>query len=120
MLTSLPTRSGPSLVSLQAHFLAVLPRIEQHAWVYFRHLRCSHARADAIAETTALCWAWYLRAIRQGKDVDAFISALATYAVRHVRRGRKLCRKESAKDALSPVPRPGTASPSPLCLAPAG
>jgi len=102
MLTSLPTRSGPSLASLQAHFLAVLPRIEQHARVYFRHLRCSHARADAIAETIALCWAWYLRAIRQGKDVHEFISALATYAVRHVRRGRKLCGQERAKDALSP------------------
>jgi hypothetical protein len=102
MLVSLPTRSGPSLASLQAHFLAVLPRIEQHARVYFRHLRCSHARADAIAETIALCWAWYVRAIRQGKDVDEFISALATYAVRHVRCGRKLCGQERTKDALSP------------------
>ena len=102
MLTSLPTRSTPSLAALQAHFLAVLPRIEKHARVYFRHLRCSHARADAIAETIALCWAWYVHAIRQGKDVNEFISALATYAVRHVRCGRKLCRKESAKDALSP------------------
>jgi len=102
MLASLPTCSGPSLASLQAHFLAVLPRIEKHARVYFRHLRCSHARADAIAETTALCWACYVRAIRQGKDVDAFISALATFAVRHVRRGRNLCGKERAKDTLSP------------------
>jgi hypothetical protein len=99
-----PTRaacpaSGPE--ALHAHFLAILPRIEQHAQVRFAFLRCPGRRDDAIAEVVALCWRWFLRLIEQGKDIDQFVSVLADFAVRHVKSGRKLCGQERAKDVMS-------------------
>jgi hypothetical protein len=87
---------------LQQHFLAILPRIETHARIRFRHLRCPGKRADAIAEVVALSWRWFLRIFEQGKDVDQFVSALATLAARHVRCGRRLCGAQRARDAMSP------------------
>ncbi len=95
--------SVPGLDALHAHFLSILPRIELHAKVCFRFLRCPGKRADAIAETVAVSWRWYLRIVSQGdKDVNEFVSALAGFAVRHVRSGRKLCRMDRPKDVLSP------------------
>ena len=89
--------------ALHAHFLAILPRIETHARVRFRYLRCPGRRADAVAEVVAVCWKWFLRLDEQGKDVDGFVMAFADYAVRHVRSGRRLCGQERAKDVCSPA-----------------
>jgi hypothetical protein len=88
---------------LQQHFLSILPRIELHAQVSFRHLKCPGKKADAIAEVVAVAWKWFLRAIAKGKDVDAFVSALAGYAARHVRGGRKVWGKDRRNDVLSPL-----------------
>jgi hypothetical protein len=96
-----PTLQVHSLDALQQHFLAILPRIENHAEFSFHHLKCPGRRADAIAETIAISWKWFLRLNEQGKDVNAFVSTLARFAVRHVRCGRKLCGQEKAKEALS-------------------
>jgi hypothetical protein len=87
--------------ALQAHFLQILPRIVTHAQIRFSFLRCPGKRDDAVAETVALAWRWFLRLIAQGKEVDDFVMVLADYAVRHVRCGRRLCGQEKAKDALS-------------------
>jgi hypothetical protein len=87
--------------ALQAHFLQILPRIEMHAQIRFAFLRCPGKRDDAIAETVAVAWHWFLRLVEQGKDVDTFVMVLADYAVRHVRNGRGLCGQEKAKDVLS-------------------
>jgi hypothetical protein len=95
--------SAPSLAELHAGFLALLPRIERHSEVCFRHVRCPHRRADCGAEMVALCWKWYGRAAQQGKEVGRFVSILATFAARHVRSGRRLCGQEKGKDALSPL-----------------
>jgi hypothetical protein len=86
---------------LQQHFLAILPRIEDHAQFSFHHLKCPGRRADAIAEPVAISWKWFLRLNEQGKDVNSFVSTLARFAVRHIRSGRKLCGQEMAKEALS-------------------
>jgi hypothetical protein len=91
------------LAALHAHFLRIMPRIELHARIHFRHLKCPGKRDDAIAEAIAVSWKWFLRIDEQEKDVDEFVSALATYAVRHVRSGRRLCGQERSKDALSPL-----------------
>jgi len=92
-----------SLDHLHARFLAILPRIETHAQIHFRHLRCPGKREDAIAEVIALCWRWFLRIEEQGKDVNEFVTTLADYAVRHVRSGRYFCGQEDSKDVLSPL-----------------
>jgi hypothetical protein len=91
------------LDQLHAEFLAILPRIETHALIFFRHLRCPGRRADAIQETIAISWRWFLRIKEKDKDVTEFVSTLASYAVRHVRSGRRLCGQEKSKDVLSPL-----------------
>jgi hypothetical protein len=87
--------------ALHAHFLQILPRIETHAQIRFSFLKCPGKRDDAIQETIAVAWKWFLRLIEQGKDIDTFVTVLADYAVRHVRCGRKLCGQEKAKDVMS-------------------
>jgi hypothetical protein len=94
-------RASTNPQALHTHFLAILPRIETHARIRFRHLRCPGRRDDAIAEVVAVCWKWYLRLVEQGKDIDEFVTAFADYAVRHVRSGRRLCGQERARDAMS-------------------
>jgi hypothetical protein len=91
------------LEQLHARFLAILPRIERHGRVYFRHVRSRFKRDDLIAEMVALCWKWFVRLVRRGKDPTRFASALATFAAKAVNSGRRLCGNERAKDVLSPV-----------------
>src|SRR4051812_46594496 len=89
--------------ALPASFLALLPRIELHGLIYFRHVRCPHRREEALQEMRALAWAWYLRLAQRGKDGGKFPSALATFAARAVRSGRRVCGQERVKDVLSPL-----------------
>jgi hypothetical protein len=96
-----PAAPLASLGHLQARFLELLPRIEGHARSRFRHLRCPGRRADAVAETIAVSWRWYVRLSARGRDAAPFVGALALLAARHVRAGRRLCGQEKSKDALS-------------------
>src|SRR5262245_38334044 len=100
-----PSATLPSGDRLHAAFLAILPRFQLHARVYFRHLKCPAKKEDAVQEVLALCWLWFLRLTERGKDVTQFASALANYAARAVRRGRRLCGAERANEVLSPVAR---------------
>jgi hypothetical protein len=54
--------------ALQQHFLTILPRIELHAQVYFRHLKCPGRMEDAVAQVVAIAWKSFLRATAKGKD----------------------------------------------------
>jgi DNA-directed RNA polymerase specialized sigma24 family protein len=89
--------------AVQAHFVAILPRIELHAKIYFRDVRCPHRKEDYIQETRALAWKFFTRAIEQGKNPLTFVSRIATYAARHARSGRRLCGQERSRDTLSPL-----------------
>ena len=91
------------LRALQLAFLAILPRIERHGRVYFRHVKCPDRKADAIGEMVALAWRWFLRLAERGKDATRFPSVLATFAARAVYNGRRLAGMCKTKDALSPV-----------------
>lgn len=92
--------SGSS--ELHRHFLAILPRIERHARIYFRHIKCHVRKEEAVAEAIALAWKWFVRLVRRGKDVSGFVSTLASFAAKAVRSGRRVCGMEKAKDVLSP------------------
>jgi hypothetical protein len=87
--------------AVQQAFLAILPRINRHARIYFRHLKCPEAKDDASAETVAFAWLWFVRLLQQGKHPERFVSAIAAYAARTVRSGRRLCGQEKARDVLS-------------------
>ncbi len=92
-----------SLEVLHDAFLTILPRIETHAAIVFRHVRCPHRKEDCIQETVSQAWRWFVRLARRGKDARQFPSALATYAARAVKCGRRLCGQEKGKDMLSPL-----------------
>ena len=91
----------PPIAALQARFVTILPRIERHAQVYFRDLRCPHHKAEAVQETVALAWRHFLGLVERGKDPLTFPAVFAAYAARHVRCGRRLCGQEKGKDAMS-------------------
>ena len=95
--------AGNSRDDLQARFLGMLPRIETHARIFFRALACPAKKEDAIQETVAICWMWFLRLAKRGKDASQFVSTLASLAARHVKDGRRLCGREKSKDVLSPL-----------------
>ena len=103
MSASTRPRNALSVDQLHARFLALLPRLELHARVTFRGLRCPGLKEDAVQEVLALCWQWFLRLTERGKDATAFAGALAGYAARAVRSGRRLCGTERAREVLSPV-----------------
>ncbi|MBI4305429.1 MAG: hypothetical protein HY678_03830, partial [Chloroflexi bacterium] len=84
-------------------FLAILPRIQTHATVSFRHVECPGKRADRIAEVIGLCWRWFRRLAERGKDATQFPMVLADFAVRAVRSGRRVCGQLKPKDVLSEV-----------------
>jgi len=80
----------------------LLPRIERHARICFRHLQAAN-KQDAIAETIALAYRWFVRLVRRGIDPAAFPSTLANFAVWAVVNGRRLCGNEKDHDVLSRV-----------------
>jgi hypothetical protein len=98
-----PSGPRPNPDPLHERFLAILPRIEQHGRCYFRHVRCPAQREELLAELRGLCWLWFVRLVRRGKDVLNFVSALAAYAARAVHSGRRVCGHERKQEVLSPV-----------------
>jgi hypothetical protein len=97
------TVNAPTAGGLQRRFLEIMPAIERHGKVYFRHLKCWHRLQEALAEMVALAWKWFLRLVHKGKDAADFPTVIAVYAARAVRSGRRLCGQERSKDALSTV-----------------
>jgi len=96
---SFPLTSGDAL---HARFLALLPRIESHVRIYFRHLKCHDRKEDCVREAIAISWKWFVSLAKRGKDAAEFVSTLAGFAARAVRSGRRLCGQERTVDVLSP------------------
>jgi hypothetical protein len=86
---------------LHMRFVLLLPRIEAHARIYFRDVRCAAKRADCIAEVIALSWKWFLTLEKRGRDAAQLVSAIATFATRAVRCGRRVAGMAKAKDAMN-------------------
>jgi DNA-directed RNA polymerase specialized sigma24 family protein len=88
-------------IAPQTLFFASLPRIARHARFHFRHLKRGHEHDDTVAEAVALAWKWFVRLVQQGRHPEEFISAIASYAARAVKSGRRLCGQEKANDVFS-------------------
>jgi hypothetical protein len=88
---------------LHRRYLLLLPRLETHACVVFRGVRCPARQEDRVQECVALGWQWFLRLAERGKDVFAFLMAIVALVARAVQCGRRLCGQERSKDVLSPL-----------------
>src|ERR1700676_518198 len=86
---------------LHSRFMKLVPRIEMHARIYFRDLKCQAKKDDAIAETIAIAWKWFLSLAERGKDPSNFVVAFVSLAARSVKSGRRICGQEKAKDVMS-------------------
>jgi hypothetical protein len=98
-----PGLAGVCVAVLHARFLRLLPKLETHARIAFRGIRCPVKQADRVQECMALGWKWFLRLSEQGKDVFDFPMAFASLVARAVRCGRRLCGQERSRDVLSCV-----------------
>jgi DNA-directed RNA polymerase specialized sigma24 family protein len=93
-----------ALAHLQEAFQTkVMPAVERHARIYFRHVKCPQRKADLIAEAVGLAWKWFVRLAERGKDGTLFPTAIADFAALAANSGRRVCGQEKAKDVLSRV-----------------
>ena len=81
-------------------FMAMLPAIQTHAKVAFRHLD-REAREEAVQEVTANAAVAYARLFELGKVDLAYPGVLARYAVAQVKDGRKVGTKSNVRDVSS-------------------
>src|SRR2546423_5217187 len=103
MIASTSSLDTSTASQLHAAFLALLPKLQTHASIYFRDVRCPDPKADKLAECEALAWKWLLRLHEQGKDINQFLMAFIFLVARAVKSGRRACGTERADDVLSPV-----------------
>lgn len=95
--------SAEQLKLAQASFVEALPRLRRHAYVHSRGIRDPGRRDDFIATSLGRGWQHWLQCYRDSKDPSQFVSAIADYAVRATRAGRRVDHQESAGDVMSPV-----------------
>jgi hypothetical protein len=93
--------ASPAHNPLHAAFLVLLPKLQTHAQIYFRDVKCPVQRDDQVAETVALAWKWFVRLAERGKDVSRFPTVFIAFVARAVKSGRRLCGQEKAKEVLS-------------------
>ena len=104
MPMSAARRVAPATSADQQAFLPILPWVESHAAVRFRHLDVNE-RAEATAAATSRFFVSFLSVRAQGKNPSAFPSAIATYAVLAVNGGRRIEGGSTSRDALAPASR---------------
>jgi hypothetical protein len=83
-----------------AAFEAMIPIIETHATLMFRHLN-RDAREEAVQETVCNACRAYARLAELGKTDVAYPSALARFGVSQTREGRKVGGKLNCRDISS-------------------
>jgi hypothetical protein len=97
-----PAVPPPSIEALHAVFLTrLLPRLRRHGRIYFRDVHDPDRKEELLCEMAALGWHWFVRLAERGKDASQFPWALASYAARAVRGGRRVTGHERVNDVLS-------------------
>lgn len=102
-MSALSTLHAPPEKShLHAEFLALARVVEQHARITFRAQNAPE-QEEAVAEAVAAAFESYVRLKARGQDpVRDFPSAMATFAVLHIKDGRHVGGCSSSLDVLSP------------------
>lgn len=94
-------RARPAAPAWQERFLAMLPAIQTHARLAFRHLK-PEARDDATQEVVANALVALTRLVQLGKTDVAYPTVLARYAVAQFQDGRRVGNRRNVRDVLSP------------------
>ncbi len=94
------TRCKKSPPAWHVEFEAMLPTIETHAKIAFRHLN-SEAHEEAVQETVCNACQAYARLVELGKTDVAYASALARFGVYQTKAGRKVGGKLNCRDISS-------------------
>jgi hypothetical protein len=100
MCATMPVPSSHQLASLHDKFLALLPKIELHGRIYFRHLK-PHKKEEVLQEMRSLAWLWYVRLANRGKDAVEFITPFNKYLARAINNGSRVMGREKAKDVMN-------------------
>ena len=45
---------------MEERFLQLLPKIELHGKIFFRHIKCRQSKEEALQEMRALAWKQYV------------------------------------------------------------
>jgi hypothetical protein len=101
-MTAIPLSFLATSRHWQNNFLAVLPAVQSHATITFRHLG-PEAKAEAEAHAIATACVNYYSLTRKHKLSQAYAGSVATYAVKMVKGGRCVGGHLSSKDVLNPL-----------------
>ena len=105
MIANLSSASTPAPTSApfdaKAEFLSLLPLVEKHARIAFRHVRCPATRDENVAEAIGLAWKRFLRLVEAGRRIDGFKMVFVFLVARSVKSGRRVVGAETANDVLS-------------------
>jgi hypothetical protein len=93
-------QSEPAEPIWHGRFMDMMPTICRQAQIAFRSVR-TELRAELVQEVVANCVAAYALLVRHGKEDVAYPSALARYAVAHVRAGRLVGNRRNSRDVMS-------------------
>jgi hypothetical protein len=83
-----------------AAFMAMVPTIETHAKLAFRHWD-AEAREEAIQETVCNACCAYARLVERNRTDLAYAGALARFGVRQTKEGRKVGGRLNVRDVSS-------------------
>lgn len=100
MIAAAKTCPESNSTDWHAEFLAMLPAIRRQARISFRSVP-AEARDELVQEVVANCLVAYRRLVQLGKTDIAYPSALARFAVKQVRAGRRVAGRIAARDVLS-------------------
>ena len=81
-------------------FLTMLPDIERHARIAFRHVKGDN-REEAVQEAVCNACQAFARLVERGREQAATWSSLAKYAVAQVRDGRRIGSPLNVRDVCS-------------------
>ena len=101
-MSAIPLSTLATARRWQQNFLVVLPTVQEHAAVSFRHLR-TEAKAEATAEAVASACVSYAKLARQKKLARVYPSIIATFAVKAVNGFRHVGGHQSCRDVMSPL-----------------
>jgi hypothetical protein len=100
------TTRPPAVVPSSPHdgFLPLVPIVERHVQVVFRHLPPVE-REECACEAVAAAFQAYLSLTARGQDPFQFPSVIATRAAQHVQSDRHVGGRLNKQDVLSPAAR---------------